>query len=220
MFVGHYAASFAAKSIRAELPLWVLFLAVQFIDYVWALFLLLGIEKARYVEDFTAASPLDLYYMPYTHSLVGAVFWSILFAAIYILIRRSQPKVYLLGLVLGLTVFSHWLTDWLVHVEDLPLYIGGPKIGLGLWQDYWLSQALEFGLLGGCFTWYMAISKPTSQLGRILPWTLILIFFALQLYSHNAPPPPNMTFFAIQALVAYSLFTVVAFYVDGHRQRK
>src|SRR5215470_7739893 len=78
MFVGHYGPAFAAKAVRKSIPLWVLFIAVQFVDVLWAIFVLLGIEKVRIVPGITAASPLDLYYMPYTHSLVGALGWSVL----------------------------------------------------------------------------------------------------------------------------------------------
>jgi len=76
MFVGHYSVAFAVKSERNRIPLWVLFVAVQFLDYVWATFVLLGIEKLRIVPGFTAGSPLDAYYMPYSHSFIAALGWS------------------------------------------------------------------------------------------------------------------------------------------------
>src|SRR6266480_4294208 len=70
MFVGHYGVSFAAKKAEPAIPLWVLFIAVQLLDFLWAPFVLLGIEKVRIVPGFTASNPLDLYYMPYTLGLV------------------------------------------------------------------------------------------------------------------------------------------------------
>src|SRR3989442_14556079 len=76
MFVGHYSVAFAAKSERNEIPLWVLFVAVQLLDFLWAPFVLLGIEKVRMVPGITATNSLDLYYMPYTHSVIGSLFWS------------------------------------------------------------------------------------------------------------------------------------------------
>jgi hypothetical protein len=82
MFVGHYGVSFAAKKVEPSITLWVLFLAVQLLDVLWAPFVLLGIEKVRIVPGITASNPLDLYYMPYTHSLVGAIAWSLLAAAV------------------------------------------------------------------------------------------------------------------------------------------
>ena len=71
MFTGHYSFSFAGKSAEKRIPLWLLFLAVQWIDVMWSIFVLLGIEKVRIVPGITASNALDLYYMPYTHSLAG-----------------------------------------------------------------------------------------------------------------------------------------------------
>ena len=77
MFVGHYGVSFAAKRVAPTIPLWALFIAVQLLDVIWAPLVLAGIEKVRIVPGITASNPLDLYYMPYTHSLVGALGWSL-----------------------------------------------------------------------------------------------------------------------------------------------
>ena len=49
MFVGHYGVSFAAQRTKPDVPLWVLFLAVQLLDILWAPLVLLGIEKVRIV---------------------------------------------------------------------------------------------------------------------------------------------------------------------------
>ncbi len=45
---------------------------------MWSIFVLLGIEKVRIVPGITASNALDLYYMPYTHSLLGVLCWSAL----------------------------------------------------------------------------------------------------------------------------------------------
>ncbi|MGH7630259.1 MAG: hypothetical protein ACREOF_12950 [Gemmatimonadales bacterium] len=59
-----------------RIPLWALFIAVQLLDVLWVPLVLLGIEKVRIAPGITASNPLDLYYMPYTHSLVAAILWS------------------------------------------------------------------------------------------------------------------------------------------------
>src|SRR5258706_12569216 len=89
MFLGHYGVSFAAKKLEPELPLWLLFIAVQLLDVLWAPFVLLGVEKVRIVPGFTATNPLDLYYMPYTHGLIAALLWSAVVAGGSPLGRRS-----------------------------------------------------------------------------------------------------------------------------------
>jgi hypothetical protein len=90
VFVGHYGGSFAAQREDRSIPLWVLFLATQFLDVLWAPLVLLGIEKVRIVPGITATNPLDLYFMPYTHSLVGALAWSFLGGLAYRLFRRIR----------------------------------------------------------------------------------------------------------------------------------
>ena len=55
MFVGHYSVAFACRTERNKIPLWVLFVAVQFLDYIWATLVLLGIEKLRVIKGFTQA---------------------------------------------------------------------------------------------------------------------------------------------------------------------
>ncbi len=123
MFIGHYGVSFAVKRREATLPLWVLFLAVQLLDVVWAPFVLLGIEKVRIVPGITRSNPLDLYYMPFTHSLVAAILWSLGAAVLYrFVVSRSTARA---ATLLGLAVFSHWPLDLLMHRPDLRLSANG-----------------------------------------------------------------------------------------------
>src|SRR5262245_58339702 len=111
MFAGHYAVSFAMQRVDRNIPLWVLFIAVQVLDVFWAQFVLAGIEKARIVPGITVTNPLDLYYMPYTHSLVAAVAWSVTACGLYRLWRRSAPGSNRAAALVGVAVFSHWLLD-------------------------------------------------------------------------------------------------------------
>ena len=76
MFVGHYSVAFACRTERNKIPLWVLFIAVQFLDYIWATLVLLGVEKLRVIKGFTAGSMLDSYFHPYSHSLITAILLS------------------------------------------------------------------------------------------------------------------------------------------------
>src|SRR5206468_1467069 len=108
MFVGHYGVSFAAKRGDKTIPLWVLFLAVQLLDVFWSVFVLAGLEKVRIAPGITASNPLDLYYMPYTHSLVAALLWSL---AAYVGYRaiRAFGASHRAALLAALAGFSHWV---------------------------------------------------------------------------------------------------------------
>src|SRR5213594_3312659 len=120
MFVGHYGVSFAARRSAASVPLWVLFIAVQLLDVAWSPLVLLGVEKVRIVPGITASNPLDLYYMPFTHSLVAAFAWTL--AAIILSRLLLGVHDWSASFWIGAAVFSHWVLDFLVHRRDLPLY--------------------------------------------------------------------------------------------------
>ena len=104
-------------------------IAVQLVDVLWAGFVLAGIEHLR-IDASLPSNPLDLYHMPYTHSLLGALGWAALAGAAFFLWRQER----LASLVLAGAVASHWLLDWLVHRPDLLLWSGSAKHGLGLWN--------------------------------------------------------------------------------------
>src|SRR5438270_6927005 len=158
MFVGHYSVAFAARTEKNKIPLWVLFVAVQFLDYIWATLVLLGIEKLRVIKDFTAGSMLDSYFHPYSHSLIAAIAWSVLAALVY------KPLCSWLGytytrsaaLIVGVAVFSHWILDLIAHPRDLPIYDNTWKVGLGLWNYRGLEFGLEVALLAGGIVLYLA----------------------------------------------------------------
>jgi|SRR6266568_9028527 len=133
MFVGHYSVAFAAKTERNKIPLWVLFVAVQFLDYIWATLVLLGMEKLRVIKGFTAGSMLDSYFHPYSHSLITVIAWSALATFVY------KPLCSWLGyaytksaaLIVGVAAFSHWILDLIAHPCDLPIYDNTWKVGFG-----------------------------------------------------------------------------------------
>src|SRR3989339_132004 len=121
MFIGHYAVALAAKKGAPKVSLGTLFIAAQLVDLLWPLFLLLGLEHVRIDPGNTAFTPLDFYDYPITHSLVGAVGWSMLLGGVYYGFRRERKS----AVVIGLVVFSHWILDLITHRPDLPLGLGG-----------------------------------------------------------------------------------------------
>jgi len=133
MFVGHYSIAFACRTERNKIPLWVLFVAVQFLDYIWATLVLLGIEKLRVTKGFTAGSMLDSYFHPYSHSLIMAVVWSVIAALVYRRVCGRYGRRYSgsAPLIIGLAVFSHWIFDLIAHPRDLAIYDNTWKVGFG-----------------------------------------------------------------------------------------
>jgi len=137
LFVGHYGLGLAGKKLSPQVSLGTWFMAVQFLDLLWPIFLLLGWEHVRIVPGLMKLSALDLYDYPISHSLVGALAWSFLFATAYQVLGRRATTFRTrrrAAILLGLGVFSHWILDVLVHRPDVPILPHGPYIGLGLWN--------------------------------------------------------------------------------------
>jgi len=211
MFIGHYGVSFAAKRADRTIPLWVLFIAVQFLDVLWAPFVLLGIEKVRIVPGFTATNPLDLYYMPYTHSLVGAIVWSLVGAGVYQLLAR--PAATSSSLIVGVAVFSHWVLDFIVHNKDLPLYDNSAKVGLGLWNAPVLAFSLEALLLFGGM-WLLFREHLSRAIGTFVFGAVMV---ALQAYIFFGPPPASDKAIASTAILSYALLALVIWWLQDRK---
>jgi hypothetical protein len=208
MFTGHYGPSFAANAAEKRLPLWLLFIAVQFVDVLWAIFVLLGIEKVRIVPGITAASPLDLYYMPYTHSLAGALGWS-LFAFVFCqLVPRLRGAR--TGLTLAAAVFSHWILDLIVHRPDLALYDSAYKMGFGLWNYRVVSYVVEMVVLFGGAAMYLGTVKRKTRVVIFVAFLAAFQFFGTFLVS----PPPSDRAEALTALLSYIVLAAIAAWVD------
>jgi hypothetical protein len=213
MFVGHYGPSFVAKRLDPAIPLWILFLAVQLLDVLWAVFIFLGVERLRIVPGFTRTNPLDLYYMPYTHGLPAALAWAASAALVYRLIAGSGRG----GALVGAAVFSHWPLDYLVHRPDLPLYDNAAKVGLGLWDYPYVTLALEGALLFGAMGLYFQASRPLTPRGRYsMPvfGAAILLMQAGMLFS---PPPPSDRAMATTALIAYAVLAAAIGWLERGR---
>jgi hypothetical protein len=216
MFVGHYGVSFAAKAAERRLPLWLLFLAVQWLDVVWCALVMLNVEKVRIVPGFTESNSFDLYYMPYTHSLPGALALSAALGAIVALFYRDRRAA--AGAVVAGAVFSHWLLDLVVHVPDLPLLGDTMKVGFGLWRHVWISFPLELvTLAAGAAIYARAVPSATRAGDRIL-WAFVGAMAAVQAYGSFGPPPASDVAQAQTALVAYAVLAGLAGAVDWARR--
>jgi len=212
MFVGHYGVSFAARSANRRLPLWVWFIAVQWMDVVWSILVLLGIEKLRIVPGFTQANALDLYYMPYTHGLPGSIVVSLVFGAI-VAAFVSERRVATVLLVAAAS-FSHWILDLVVHTRDLPLFDNAAKVGFGLWRHVALSFPLELIVLGfGAFAYARALDLATAK-ARYVFWGFIAFLAAMQVYANFGPPPASPSAMAVMALGLYAVLAALAAWVE------
>jgi hypothetical protein len=217
MFVGHYGPAYAARRWAPEVPVFVLFLAVQLVDIAWAVLVLLGVEKVRIVPGITATNPLDFYYMPYSHSLLAAVVWSVVAGVVYVAWKTPDRKKRV-GAAIAAAVFSHWILDLVVHRPDLSLLGGHNKVGLGLWDYPVAALVVEIGVLVGGLLVYTKSTRPCDGVGRFAPSVLVVVLAAVQIMMFFGAPPKTPQQAAVAALVAYFAFAGAAAWIDHHRE--
>src|SRR6266550_6657567 len=220
MFVGHYSVAFAAKSHKNKIPLWVLFVAVQFLDYIWATLVLLGIEKLRVIKGFTAGSMLDSYFHPYSHSLIAAIAWSCIAGLAYkIFCRRHSFYSKYAAFIVAAAVFSHWILDLLAHPRDLAIYDNTWKVGFGLWNYRDPEFVLEIALLAGGIALYLTRNAmPAIRKTAVIAFGIVLVVIQIgDTYVPRTPLSDKAT--AMGVWIFYTLFVIVAFAIEKIGQR-
>jgi hypothetical protein len=219
MFIGHYCAAFAMRVFNPSGPkLGALFVAAQAVDYGFFGLSLLGIEKSAHNEGLTGIMPIDLYYMPFTHSLLPAtLLWAAAGAFIASIIAPAGRKqAFAWGV--GIVVASHWFVDLLVHRPDLGVLWETPKLGFGLWNYPVLAIALELTILAIPMALY-AHKRAFKSLKNALPLiTLILALLIAQSVNWFTPAPTGLLATAIPPLFAYSAFALLAMWADRGTQ--
>lgn len=212
MFLGHYALGLAAKRAAPQLSLGVLFFASQLADILWPYLLAMGLERVRIDPGNTAFTPLDFVSYPYSHSLVLLVVWGI--AAGWLLARGAGRS---LAIVAALVV-SHWVLDVLTHAPDMPVYPGGRKFGLGLWNSIGATVAIELTMYAIGLWIYLRATRARDAVGRwgfaILAATLLLIYIG---DASSASAPPSVGALTIVAAIGGVLFTAWSWWADRHR---
>jgi membrane-bound metal-dependent hydrolase YbcI (DUF457 family) len=217
MFIGHYGVSLAAKRVDARLPLGWLFLAVQLPDILWAVLFLLGVEKARIIPAQTAVRAVDLYYIPYSHSLAATLLWA---AAIYALFRLLPSKAAGLregtvAIAMALAVFSHFVLDVIVE-SNLPLYDDTAKIGFGVANNAVAAYIVEGLILVAGLILYLKSTTPENLTGRygMIAFVVLMLGFNLLMFG---PAPTNLQFVAASSLGSFAAMAGVAFWLDRQR---
>jgi hypothetical protein len=212
MFLGHYGLALAAKRATPKTSLGTLTLAANLADCLWPILLLLGVETVRVVPGLMAASAFDFTSYPYSHSLAAeAVLGLVLGLAVFALRRDVRSAV-----VTGLLVLSHWFLDLPFHRPDLPLWPGGPKLGLGLWNSLSITVCSE-ALLFGVGVWlYASATRAKDAVGTMAFWAFVVVLAALYASAAFGPPPPSPTALAWGTLGLW-LLVPWTYWIDRHR---
>ena len=213
MFIGHFAVALAAKKVAPKTSLGTLMLSTGFVDVLWPFFVMFGWEHVRIDPGNTAFTPLDFYDYPWTHSLVAGVFWAAVFGGIYYAFKRYGRG----ALVVAVGVLSHWVLDFVTHRPDMPLLpIGGPKVGLGLWNSVPATLAVEIPMFIAGIWIYTRVTRSRDRIGTWGFAGFRALMFLMYLGNTFGPPPPDTTAIAIFGPVSLALFAI-PYWVDRHR---
>lgn len=212
MFLGHFALAMSAKRAAPKASLGMLVLSAQFADLLWPFLLLLGVEQVRIAPGITRVTPLDFVSYPISHSLLMQLVWGFLLGATYFTWRKDFHTAAVVGALLP----THWLLDYFSHRPDMPLYPGGPKVGLGMWNSLPLTLVAEFGLFAAGLILYL---KATRSKGgwNVGFWSLAIFLAVVYLASLFGSPPPNVRVLAFSAL---ALWLTIPWAAWGDRQRE
>jgi membrane-bound metal-dependent hydrolase YbcI (DUF457 family) len=161
MFPGHFAAGLMIKAVEPRAPTLGLMLGVGVLDLVFGVGVALGIEGGGFSHFIT----------PWSHSLLMALAWSILYAACF---YRGGRGV---AMAMFAAVLSHWVLDLVSHAPDMQLWphstveLGYGHLfgGLGGWLEAGVSAA---GVLA-----YIRYARRPEFAGR--KWSVVASVIAI-----------------------------------------
>ncbi|MCB9047418.1 MAG: hypothetical protein H6550_14895 [Chitinophagales bacterium] len=215
MFIGHFGIGLAAKKIAPKVSLGTLFVAAQFLDLLWPVLVLLGYEHFSIEPGITKMNPLHFTDYPISHSLLMACVWALAVGIVHFIIKRNKGA----ALVLALCVISHWILDLIVHIPDLPLYPGGPLVGMGLWNIPAATIIVELLIFFAGIASYLQITTAKNKSGKYGFWGLVLFLLLIQSGNIFGPPPANANSVAWGAMSQWIL-VLWAYWVDYNRIAK
>lgn len=213
MFVGHFGVALAAKRLAPRTSLATLVAASSFIDLVWPLLLLAGVERVRMVPDGKPFLRFDFESYPYSHSALWVVGWAAALGFVY-LWRTGYRRG---AVVAAALVASHWILDAASHLPDLPIWPGGPKVGLGLWRSTPATLVVELAILAAGTALYLGGTRPLRRAGSwgFAGWVLLLLVAYVSSLVGSAPP--NVAAIAIANVVGTALTLAWAAWADRGR---
>lgn len=215
MFIGHYGAGYAGKKAGKQISLGTLFMAAQWLDLLWPVFIILGIERVSLHPGAAKFLQLEFDYYPFSHSLLYTIIWAILFSGFHFLYRRNLRN----ALLLGLLVISHWVLDLIVHVPDLPIMPAGPDAGFGLWNVPAIAIPVESLIFVTGAYLYFSSTKPKDWIGTYASWGLALFLVIAYILNLTSPPPPGVNAVGFAGLSSW-LLVLWAYWADKHREAK
>lgn len=193
MFIGHIAAGVAAKKWAPKRNLAWLLVAPLWLDFVFPPLVLLGVEKMHLEPGNTAVMPFMLDYLPWSHSLLMTLLWSILYGVVVLIATKDKRA----AAICAALVSSHWVLDVITHRPDMPLVPGSEtRLGLGLWHSVPATLAVELSLWAAAWFLYFRVTRPKTRAGTVAPIAFCVLLTLSYFANVFGPPPANERQFA------------------------
>ena len=217
MFIGHFAVGVAGKKLAPKASLPALLFAALFADILWPVLVAVGAEKVRIAPGNTVYTPLEFVSYPWSHSLLLLLIWGGLIGAFF----RKRTDGRRIWAVIAALVVSHWFLDWITHAPDMPVYPGGERYGLGLWNNVNLTMIVEIVLYVVGVWMYMSVTRARDWVGRHVFSAFVAFLPAFFLVdSFDSSAPPSVKFIWVSALIASAVVLAWAAWIDKHREVK
>ena len=208
MYIGHYGIAFLFKKIFKEIPLWLLFVSVQFADILAFILIIFGIERIQFSQHTNPFFRTTLEYFPFSHSLFTNIIFALIILVVFWILKN---KVW--GIVLSASCLSHWFIDLIFHTTDLPLFMNSYKVGFGLWEFPILSFFLDalFMLIPGYYLY-----KNSNKFKRLpIIMGIMFVFFTFIIF---VPVPEKAQISAniktLFILIPYLIFTFLMYRIE------
>jgi hypothetical protein len=139
--------------------------------------------------------------------------WATAFALTYYWIARYPPGT----IAIWIGVVSHWILDWVTHRPDMPLYPGGPRFGLGLWNSIAGTLVVEILMFATGVWLYVRSTRARDHIGRygFLAYVGFLLFAYIG--DRFSDPPSSIADIAWTGILAIVVLIPWAWWFDRHR---
>jgi hypothetical protein len=214
MFIGHFAVGFASKRFAPRSNVATLIAAAIFLDILWPIFVLLGWERVRIDPGNTRFTPLEFLSYPWSHSLLMSLLWASAFALIYYAATRYRAG----SVAIWIGVNSHWILDWITHAPDMPVYPGGPRLGLGLWNSIPGTMVVESLMLAVGLGLYIRTTRPRDRIGRYAMPAYVLLLLAAYVSDRFSAPSDSVNQVVWVGIIAECIIIPWAWWFDRHRE--
>ncbi len=165
--LAHASIGIMVKPLAPKAPMWALVAATQVPDLLSFGFMALGLEHGAVTRlDFEhGLQYLSLSSIVWSHGLLMSVVWSVVVAALGMLLFRDRRT----SVILGLLVFSHWMLDFIVYRYIPVLLDNSQTIGFGLLTSssgFIIGILMEIGLISAGIVSYRVSRKRATVPAR------------------------------------------------------